>query len=118
MQSGKPLPTPHGSAYWVIDTEALGEHERSRTAFGPYDSIEAAENWLRKDAEKTFLAADKSLRDMAKEKGWAAPVLIVEVKKTVVAVPNVKVTVKLKTPNDPSSATTGDSDAGRKEKHE
>jgi len=89
-----------GSAYWVIDTETLGEHEKSRTAFGPFGSVADAENWLRKDAEETFLAADKSLRDVAESKGWAAPVLIVEVKKTVVACPTVKVTVKLNTPND------------------
>lgn len=88
-----------GSAYWVIDTETLGEHERSRTAFGPFGSVADAENWLRKDTEETFLAADKSLRDVAESKGWAAPVLIVEVKKTVVACPTVKVTVKLNPPN-------------------
>ena len=90
----------HGSTYWVIDTETLGEHEKSRTAFGPFGSVADAESWLRKDVEETFLAADKSLRDVAESKGWAAPVLIVEVKKTVVACPTVKVTVKLNTPNN------------------
>jgi hypothetical protein len=54
-----------GRAYWVIDTETPGEREKSRTACGPFESIAVAENWLRKDAEETFLDADKSLRDVA-----------------------------------------------------
>jgi hypothetical protein len=36
--------------YWIIDTEASGEHESSRSAYGPFESHEAAAAFLVMDA--------------------------------------------------------------------
>jgi len=88
-----------GSQFWVIDTGTRGEHHGSHTATGPFASMSSAEKWLRKEAEETYLDADKSLRDLADEQGWDSPMHIVEMRKTVTTVPSVKVTVRLKTEN-------------------
>lgn len=92
-----------GSVFWVIDLETPGMHSGSATAHGPFISMHHAEGWLRRDAEETYLSADKSIRDIeAGDKPWAEPMLIVEVKRRVRQVPRAHVTVTLEdcdTPN-------------------
>jgi len=82
------------SEFWIIETDSSGETEGSKGAIGPFESIAYAEKWLRQNSADTYLSADKSLRDGITP--WAAPVHIVQVLKTVSAVPSVKVTVTLK----------------------
>ena len=82
------------SEFWIIETDSNGETESSKSAFGPFATVAYAEQWLREDTADTYLSADKSLRDGITP--WAAPVHIVQVLKTVTAVPSVKVTVALK----------------------
>lgn len=81
--------------YWIIETDTPGELLDSKAALGPYSSVAQAESWLRDDAKETFLAADKSCRDVAMRGEWAAPVHIVQVVKTVKQCPEVSVRVRL-----------------------
>jgi len=83
--------------FWIIDTEAEGINAGSKTAAGPFPSQVAAEKWLIEDARNTFLDADKSCRELTKEKKWGAPVHIVKVVRTVEQCPTVKVDIQLKT---------------------
>lgn len=83
--------------FWVIDTETPGEHEKSKTAIGPFPTLIAAKEWMRKDATETFLASDKSLRDF--EGDWAAPMIIVEERECLRQVPSVSVKVSLVSAN-------------------
>ena len=83
------------SAFWIIDTETPGEHERSKTAIGPFPSLAAAERRLKDDAEHLFMDADKSCRELNEIETWGAPMIIVEERRTVRQVPTVKVSVRL-----------------------
>ncbi len=80
---------------WILDPEQPGESRGTMSAIGPFVSVIAAEEYLRKDARETFLDADKSCRELSGEE-WAKPVHIVQFIKTVQQCPEVRVSVRLK----------------------
>jgi len=90
MKATKPKPQPR---FWIIDTESPGEHQRSRTAIGPFPNQKAAEQWLREDAEENYLTSSPDLR----EEWDCAPMIIVEERRTVVQKPTITVKVSLVT---------------------
>lgn len=88
--------------FYILDSETPSESTplpplNSMSAVGPFDTVRDAENYLREDGADTYLSADKSLRECADGQFWAVPVMIVQVVKTVLQVPVVSVSVKLKT---------------------
>jgi|694.fasta_scaffold32235_6 hypothetical protein len=81
--------------YWVIDTEAPGEHEGSRSAYGPFKSHAAAAAFLVRDAGTLLRASDEDLRHIDAET-WAAPMHICKVVAAVQQVPQIRIDVHLK----------------------
>jgi hypothetical protein len=82
------------SLFWVIMHETPGEHERSRTAVGPFKSYAKAETWIREDAHATFLATEHALECDPEE--WGEKMTIVEERRTLKPVPKVTVSITLK----------------------
>ena len=80
-----------GSQFWVIDTDAPGVDDGSRTARGPFDSMAAAEAWMISDCRDTFAASDTRICDISTSGNWAKPMHIVEVRKTLLQVPTVNI---------------------------
>lgn len=66
-------------------------------AVGPFASIAAAEDYLRKDGAETFAESDTPLNHTTERRDWASPCHIVEVRKTVKQIPEVRVTCRLET---------------------
>jgi hypothetical protein len=81
--------------YWVIDTEAIAEHEKSRCAYGPFESHEAAAAFLVSDAGDLLETTDQDLRHIDAET-WAAPMHICKLVAAVQQVPEVSINVHLK----------------------
>jgi hypothetical protein len=73
--------------------ETPGEHDRSRTAVGPFRSYHKAEKWIREDAHATFLATEDALAGDPEE--WGEVMTIVEERRTLKPVPKVKVSITL-----------------------
>ena len=71
-----------------------GEHDRSRTAVGPFKSYHKAEKWIREDAHATFLATEDALAGDPEE--WGEVMTIVEERRTLKPVPKVTVSITLK----------------------
>ena len=85
------MKTPKKRRIWIIDTGTSGEMIESKTAFGPFDSIKAAEHWLREDAKDTYISAGPDLRYE-----WSSdPMIILEEIRTVMQKPIVNVRVVL-----------------------
>lgn len=81
-------------AYYILDPESEGQHDRSMAAIGPFATLAATEKYLRDDARETYLDSDSSLRDGAEN--WATPMLIVKLVRAVRQVPVVSVKVELR----------------------
>lgn len=74
--------------------ETPGEHDRSRTAVGPFKSYHKAEEWIRADAHSTFLASENALQGDPQQ--WGETMTIVEERRTVKPIPKVTVSITLK----------------------
>lgn len=81
--------------YYILDPEAPGENLDSISATGPFQSIKAAEDWLRNDCKSLFEDCETTPNEHDPET-WTEPVHIVQLVKTVQQCPEVKVTVRLK----------------------
>jgi hypothetical protein len=81
--------------YWVIDTEAAGDHESSRSAYGPFESHESAAAFLVMDAGTLLENTDVDVRRIDAET-WAAPMHICKLFAAVQQVPEVSINVHLK----------------------
>ena len=81
--------------YWVIDTEASGGHESSRSAYGPFESHESAAAFLVMDAGTLLENTDVDVRRIDAET-WAAPMHICKLFAAVQQVPEVSINVHLK----------------------
>ena len=89
------MKTPKNRKIWIIDTGTSGEMIESKTAIGPFDSIKAAEHWLREDAKDTYISAGPDLRFE-----WSSdPMIILEEIRTVIQKPIVNVKVILSNSN-------------------
>ena len=83
--------------YWIIDLEEFGMAEGTKEARGPFQSIAAAEKWLKDSAEENFRLFNEPEK-LGEQHGWAAPVTIVEEKVRLKQVPVVSVKIKLEAP--------------------
>ena len=81
------------SAYFVIEFEDL-KHLRPLKPFGPFDSIQAAEQWLKDDAKSLLEGSDEHVARLDAAT-WAPPAHIVKVVKTVRQVPTYEVKIAL-----------------------
>ena len=81
--------------YWIIDTETAGEHESSRSAYGPFESHEAAAAFLVMDAGTLLENTDEDVRRIDAET-WAAPMHICKLVAAVQQVPEIHINVHLK----------------------
>ena len=81
--------------WWIIDTEAPGEHSNSRTALGPFASHEAAAAFLVRDAAALLGTCDQDLREIDAQT-WAAPMHICKLVAAVQQVPEISINATLK----------------------
>jgi len=81
--------------WWIIDTEAPGEHSNSRTALGPFDSHEDAAAFLVQDAAALLQSCEQDLREIDAQT-WAAPMHICKLVAAVQQVPEISINATLK----------------------
>jgi len=76
--------------YWIIDTDAIEQHTNTCHATGPYSTKKAAELAALKDIRDVWNDSCTCLKT-EHETDWCAPLLIVEVVRSVVP----KITAKI-----------------------
>lgn len=79
--------------FWVIESE-FGMTDGTRTAFGPFKSVAAAEKFIIEDSSALF-DSDKEPKPLGADREWSLPVTIVEEKKSLQPVPVVTFEIKL-----------------------
>ena len=77
--------------YWIIDTGGNGESMNTREASGPYSTKKSAEKAVLKDNQDFWDDACTCLKEGCDKDNWCAPLLIVEVVRSVVP----KITAKI-----------------------
>lgn len=80
--------------YWIIDLDGFDMAEGTKSARGPFKTIDAAEKRLKEDARELFESYNEP-QSLGRNHDWAAPVLIVEEKKKLQQVPVVRFDIKL-----------------------
>ena len=87
-------PTPTCSRFWVILLETPGEHDKSKSAIGPFQSYAAAEKWIIDDARSTYADSSPDLRAYNADT-WGEAAAIVEERRRIRPVPTAKISVRL-----------------------
>lgn len=99
LTAGQCLPAPHGSRFWVIDTDETGESAETLGARGPFKSRKSAEDWIKKDTLELYEDSCECLR----RSKWDHPMIILE--EVARVRPVIQHTMKIRLQEDSANAT-------------